>query len=84
MMNFDDDLIVSIKEARKLLGKDANGMTDDEIIHVITTLDLLAKDALQEAKIKLRRKRDAKALANVVYDIYKDEKRTKNGSKKST
>ena len=80
----NDGLIVSVKEARKMLGKDAHGMSDDEIIQVITTLDLLAKDALELARVKLRRKKDAKALANVGYDIYQDEKRTKKQSKNLT
>jgi len=65
------DLIITVKEARKILGKDANGMTDLEIGEVIETLDLLAKDALQEAKRRVGMKKDAKALAELTYDIYK-------------
>jgi vacuolar-type H+-ATPase subunit H len=42
--------IISVKEARKILGKDAETMADREIEEVVNTLDLLAKDALQEAK----------------------------------
>ena len=36
--------IVSVKEARKILGKDAVGMSDEEIINVINTLDIMAKE----------------------------------------
>lgn len=66
--------IISVNEARKILGKDAVGMTDDEIANVIETLDILAKDALQEAQRKIRMKKDVKALAELIYDIYQDKK----------
>lgn len=66
--------IISVKEARKILGEDAEDMTDREISEAIKTLDLLAKDALQEAKRKIRMKKDAKEMAELVYDIYKDRK----------
>jgi hypothetical protein len=72
--------IVSVTEARKLLGDSAEGMSDTEILEVINTLDLLAKEALQEAKHKLARKRDAKVIAEVIYDVYKEEK-NKNSEK---
>ena len=71
----NEGLTISVKEARKLLGKDAEGMSDDEIINVITTLDLLAKDALEQARIKLRMKKDSKELANVIYDEYQNRKK---------
>lgn len=67
--------IISVKEARKILGKDANGMSDEDIESVVQTLDLLAKDALQKAKVKIRMKKDAKALAELIYDCYIDSKR---------
>ncbi|HKU18882.1 MAG TPA: hypothetical protein VJP80_06450 [Candidatus Saccharimonadales bacterium] len=67
--------IISIKEARKLLGADASGMSDEEILDVIETLHSLAKGAIEDAKVSLRRKKDAKALANVIYDVYKDKKK---------
>ncbi len=70
--------IVSIKEAREILGANATGMSDDEILEVITTLDLLAKDALEQARTRLRMKRDAKDLANLVYDIYQDKEKGSN------
>ncbi len=38
--------IISIEEARKILGKPAVGMSDEEISNVIQTLGLLAKEAL--------------------------------------
>ena len=70
-----DKPIVSVKEAREILGKDADSMTDAEILNVINTLDLLAKDDLEQAKRKIRMKKDAKALAELTYDIYKDSKK---------
>jgi hypothetical protein len=70
-----DNLIVSLEEARKILGADAVNMTDEEIIEVVSTLDILAKDALQTARTKLRMKNDAKELATLIYDIYQDKKR---------
>jgi len=37
---------MTVKEARKILGKDAEQMNNDEIENVINALDLLAKYAL--------------------------------------
>jgi len=67
--------VVSVEEAREILGLDAVGMSDEDIVNVITTLDLMAKDALQLAREQLHRKRDAKDLANLIYDIYQDKKK---------
>jgi hypothetical protein len=75
-----DNLIVSVKEARKILGSDAANMTDDEIIEVISTLDIMAKGALETARTKLRMKQDARELATLIYDIYQDKKRIENNS----
>jgi hypothetical protein len=66
--------IVSIDEARKLLGDSAVGMTDMEILNVINTLDLLAQDALKEARRRLAMKKDARELAEVIYSEYKINK----------
>jgi hypothetical protein len=75
-----DKLIVSVEEARKILGSDAANMTDDEIIEVISTLDIMAKGALETARMKLRMKHDARELATLIYDIYQDKKRLENNS----
>lgn len=72
-----NDLIVSIEEARKILGKDSESMTDDEIAFTIETLDLMAKDALNLSEEDLHRKRDAYRMAQLTYDIYKDKKKSK-------
>lgn len=77
-----DELIVSVDEARKILGTDAEGLTDEEIITVISTLDILAKDALETVRTKLRMKKDAKALAELIYDIYQEKKSSKSNSDK--
>jgi hypothetical protein len=69
--------IISVQEARIILGEDAVGMSDDEILQVINTLDILAKDALQLAREKLRMRKDAKDLANLIYGVYQDDKRKK-------
>lgn len=66
--------MLSVSKARALLGDDANGMTDRQIEEVISTLDLLAKDALQKARRKLRMKKDASQLAELIYDIYQEKK----------
>lgn len=67
--------IISVKEARKILGSVADRMSDEELLETIGTLDLLAKDALDQAKRKVQMKADAADLANLIYDIYQDKKR---------
>jgi Ca2+-binding EF-hand superfamily protein len=37
------DQIISVKEARKILGKEAKSMSDEEIEKVINDLDAIAK-----------------------------------------
>lgn len=71
-------MTVSVAEARDILGKDAEGMTDEQIQDVIITLDLMAKDALESARKALRMKRDTKAMAELIYDIYQDRRRADN------
>lgn len=41
------DLIISIKEAKKLLGKSSYEMTDDEVEKLITVLDGIARLTIQ-------------------------------------
>jgi hypothetical protein len=67
--------IISIKEARKILGSVSDRMSDEELLETIDTLDLLAKDALEHAKREVQMKADAKDLANLIYDIYQDKKK---------
>lgn len=67
--------IISVKEARKILGKDAEKMTDQQIEDTIETLDLLATQAFKQAEEERLRKQDAKKLAELTYDIYKDSKK---------
>lgn len=67
--------IVTVEEAREILGSDAIRMTDEEIVEVITTLDLLARDALETARNKLRLENDTEDLAQLIYDIYQDKKK---------
>jgi len=50
-------------------------MSDEEIEQVVATLHSLAKSALYDARTKLRMKKDAKDLANLIYDIYQDKKK---------
>lgn len=66
-------LVLSVSEARKILGKKSEGMSDEEIEFVVETLDLMAKDALKLSKEHLHRKRDAYRLAQLTYDIYQDK-----------
>ncbi len=65
-------MIISIKEARKILGNIANTMTDKQIEELVETLDVLAVQALKIAREK-RIKEDAQALAELTYDIYTDK-----------
>lgn len=69
--------VISVKEAREILGDKSKGMSDEEIEFVIETLDLMAKDALKIGTEELHRKRDAYRLAQLTYDIYQDKKATK-------
>jgi hypothetical protein len=48
-------------------------MSDEEIEQIINTMDILAKDAIELARRKPRIQRDAKALAELTYDIYKED-----------
>jgi len=41
-----EKFMISVTEARKILGNNADDMSDDEIATVIETLELLAKDAI--------------------------------------
>lgn len=66
-------LIMSIKEARKILGSDAEGMSDQEISLIVETLHTLAKAAIEDAKVKSRMKQDAGELASLIYDITKEK-----------
>lgn len=68
-------MIVSVKEARKILGKMAKEMTDEEIIELVNNLDALAIDALRQAREK-RMKEDAMAFAELLYDIYRNKKQS--------
>lgn len=68
-------MIISVKEARKILGKVASGMTDEQITETIETLDIIAKDSLQQARDRLKMNRDANEMAHLIYDIYQDKKR---------
>lgn len=69
---------ISVQEARKILGKKADGMSNDEIQYVIETLHLMAKDALGISREKVHTKRDAYRLAQLTYDIYKDKNTPKD------
>jgi hypothetical protein len=65
------DLIISVEEAREILGSEAEKMTDEQLIDLIQTLDVLAVEALRQAREK--RKEDAMAMAQLIYDIYGDK-----------
>jgi hypothetical protein len=43
-----DQLVISIKEARKLLGKDGKTLSDSQVIELIQTLTVVADDFLQD------------------------------------
>lgn len=48
MINDSKHLIISIKEARKLLGKDGEQLTDDQIEHLIITLTEMSSVLLNQ------------------------------------
>ncbi|MBI1857169.1 hypothetical protein HYS01_02760 [Candidatus Saccharibacteria bacterium] len=43
---------ISVKEARKILGKDSVGLSDNQMIEIIDTLTLMAKQYLQRSSSK--------------------------------
>jgi hypothetical protein len=45
-----DNPIISIKEARKLLGIDAQSLSDDEVEKLIVDLDFIARNAIKQFK----------------------------------
>lgn len=46
--------VMSVEEARKLLGEEADGMTDEEIERLINDLDIMARYALKLARQKVK------------------------------
>lgn len=44
--------IISVKEARKLLGKDGQKLTDQEVVKLIDDLHFIAKHSLKMARDK--------------------------------
>lgn len=59
--------IISVKEARRLLGKDCESMSDDEVAELIEHTHELAKLALDVARDKIaREKRDEKQAGNTI------------------
>lgn len=44
--------VISIKEARKILGKDAQSLTDDQVIEIIDSLTLVARRNLEKNSSK--------------------------------
>jgi hypothetical protein len=67
--------VITIEEAREILGDEAKNMSDEEIENTIETLDLLAVEALDKARQK-RISEDAAAMAELIYDIHKDKKKS--------
>jgi len=48
-----DQLVISIKEARKILGKDAHNMSDSQVKDLIEILTSMADDFLQNKGSKV-------------------------------
>lgn len=55
--------IISVNEARKLLGKDAVNMTDEQITELVEQTHDLAKLALDVARDKLLREKSTEMIA---------------------
>lgn len=54
----DKHLIISIKQARKKLGKQARGLTDDEVKDIVLTLQSLAKKHLFSKRFQKQKRID--------------------------
>ena len=48
MLDSEQQLIISVKEARKLLGKSYDAASDDEIALLIKRLDCIARDFIRK------------------------------------
>lgn len=44
--NISDPLVISVKEARKLLGKDGKTLSDNQVIELVQTLTVVADNFL--------------------------------------
>ncbi|MEJ0072911.1 MAG: hypothetical protein WDN27_02375 [Candidatus Saccharibacteria bacterium] len=45
--------LITIKEARKLLGKEAESLSDEEILEIVNDLQLLAKEQLKKKGVNM-------------------------------
>jgi len=52
-MTHEDAQLITIKEARKLLGKEYSHMSDEEVKKLVEDLSILARLALEDARKKL-------------------------------
>lgn len=68
--------VLSVKEAREILGKDADKMSDEEVESTILILNDIATAALEDARMK-KLNEDATKMAELIYDIYQDKKASK-------
>lgn len=48
-------LIISVKEARKLLGKEARELSDEQVIDIINLLSAAARHYLKKKRVKKSR-----------------------------
>lgn len=46
--------LISVKEARKLLGKEARELTDEQVMEIITLLSDSARAALKRKRVRKR------------------------------
>lgn len=51
-------LIISIEEARKILGDSAKNMSDEDLEHTIVTLHAIARESLADAAKKFSARKD--------------------------
>jgi hypothetical protein len=66
-------MIISVEEAREILGKDGENMSDNEISRIVETLRSIAKQSIEETRRKILMRKDALAMADLTYDIYKEQ-----------
>ena len=62
--NGDGKLIISVKEARKLMGRNAKNLSDEEVEKAITDLDFIARMAIRDYLEKLRKDTSSTATSS--------------------
>lgn len=65
-------MVMSVKEARNLLGDDGANMGDVEIEELVNNLEILARYALRQSQTEREVQKDAAGLAELIYDCHQE------------